>query len=163
MSGLNSQIRDRIESFAGELAELIRKTALESVTEALGGAAGLAPSARQRGSKGLGEAAPRERGGKRTPEEIVETTRLVEEFVGRSPGQGVEQIAKALGLPTKELTLPIKKLIAARAVMTEGQKRATKYYPASAEAAPAPARSQGGRKARGGSKRTAKTRGKKRG
>ncbi len=163
MNGLNSQIRDRIDAFVQELSELIRKAAVDSVTKALDADGELAPAIRVRPAKGLAGSGLRERGGKRTPDEIANTTRTVLKFVEANPGQGVEQIAKALALPTKELTLPIKKLIAAKQITTEGQKRATKYFPAAAEAAPASAaRAPGARKARPG-QRAAKGRGRKRG
>ncbi|MBN2194533.1 MAG: DNA-binding protein [Polyangiaceae bacterium] len=164
MNGLNSQIRDRIEAFVGELTDLIRRTALDSVTEALGGVTASAP-VRARSAKVSAIGAPRERGGKRTPDEIASTTRMVEGFIAQHPGQGVEQIAKALNVPTKELTLPIKKLIATKVLLTEGQKRATKYFPAtgSGDAGTGAARAAGGRKGRGGAKRATKGRGRKRG
>jgi len=163
MNGLNSQIRDRIDAFVSELSELIRRAAVESVTEALGVDGEVAPALRVRPARGLAGAHVRERGGKRTPEEIARTTRTVQEFIGANPGQGIEQIAKALALPTKELTLPIKKLLAGKQIVTEGQKRATKYSPATSESASAgSARAQSGRKARAG-KRAAKGRARKRG
>ncbi|HOU94120.1 MAG TPA: DNA-binding protein [Polyangiaceae bacterium] len=163
MNGLNSQIRDRIDAFVQDLSELIRKAAIDSVTTALGVDGEIAPAIRVRPAKGLAGGGARERGGKRTPDEIANTTRTVLEFIASNPGQGVEQIAKALALPTKELTLPIKKLIATKQLATEGQKRATKYFPAAAEAAPAgAARAPGARKVRAG-KRAAKGRGRKRG
>jgi hypothetical protein len=42
----------------------------------------------------------------------------------------MEAIGKALGVPTRELNLPIKKLLAAKRVKTQGHKRATEYFPA---------------------------------
>ncbi len=163
MNGLNSQIRDRIDAFVTELSELIRRAAVESVTEALGVDGQVAPAIRVRPARGLAAGSVRERGGKRSPDEIERTTRTVLEYIAANPGQGVEQIAKALSLPTKELTLPIKKLIATRQIATEGQKRATKYSPAAAESSSAGStRAQGGRKPRAG-KRAAKGRARKRG
>ena len=38
-------------------------------------------------------------------------------------------MAKALGVQTKELALPIAKLLKSKAIKKRGQKRATKYYP----------------------------------
>ena len=42
----------------------------------------------------------------------------------------MEAIGKALGTPTKDLNLPVKKLLAAKKIRVEGQKRATEYFPA---------------------------------
>jgi predicted transcriptional regulator len=50
-------------------------------------------------------------------------------FIKKNPGQRIEQIGKALGTPTKELALPVKKLLAAKRIATRGQKRSTKYFP----------------------------------
>jgi hypothetical protein len=40
----------------------------------------------------------------------------------------VENAGKAVGLSTKEMALPIRKLLAARSIRTEGQRRGTKYF-----------------------------------
>ena len=60
--------------------------------------------------------------------QITETTKAVLGYVRKHPGQGVEAIAKGLGTDTKELTLPIRKLVAEKQLKTKGQKRATKYF-----------------------------------
>ena len=52
------------------------------------------------------------------------------EWVKANPGHGVEDMAKVLGVQTKELALPIAKLLGAKTIKKRGQKRATKYYPA---------------------------------
>jgi hypothetical protein len=41
----------------------------------------------------------------------------------------MEVITKALGTPTRDLNLPIKKLLAAKKIRAEGHKRATEYFP----------------------------------
>ena len=135
MSDLQKQMQERIESFVEEISELVRQAALEAVSEALGGTDGLASLVQGRGRRATGSLVSvlRRRGGKRSPQEIESTTKIVIDFITRNPGQGVEQMAKALGRDTKELTLPIRKLVAARQLVTEGQKRATKYYPATAD------------------------------
>jgi hypothetical protein len=138
MSDVNAKIRERIESFVAEIAELVRQSAIESVAEALGGS-DLA-SLRDRHVGGLNRRLlDHRRGGKRSPQEIDATTGLVLDFVRQNPGQGVEQIAKSLGTDTRELTLPIKKLVGQGQLTTEGQKRATKYFAAGDEPKPAPA------------------------
>ena len=57
---------------------------------------------------------------------MVDKTR---DWVKANPGQGVEAMARALGVQTKELALPIVKLLKSKAIKKRGQKRATKYYP----------------------------------
>jgi len=45
----------------------------------------------------------------------------------------VEQIKLALGASTKDLALPMRKLVASGAVRSEGAKRATTYFPGKAK------------------------------
>ena len=59
--------------------------------------------------------------------------------VRTNPGQGIEAIGKAIGFATAELARPMKKLVQRGAVRTEGEKRATKYYPGEGGAASASA------------------------
>jgi hypothetical protein len=126
MSDTSQQIRDRIEEFVNQLNQLVRQTALESVQDALGSGAG---RGRGRGAAraAIGRGA-RRKGEKRSSDQIAETTKAVTTYVRKNPGQGVEAIAKGLGTVTKELTLPIRKLVAERQLKTKGQKRATKYF-----------------------------------
>lgn len=141
MNDVDRQIRDRVESFVAELTDLVRQAALESVSEVLGGQA-IPGIARRRGGRPP-RPRMRRRGGKRSPEEIEATTHRVLEYVQQNPGHGVEQMAMDLGTNTKDLTLPIKKLLGNGNLLTEGQKRATKYYATSGGAAPASGGSAG--------------------
>ena len=45
-----------------------------------------------------------------------------------TPGVSIEAISKALETASKDLTLPMKKLIASKKITTKGQKRATRYF-----------------------------------
>jgi len=49
-------------------------------------------------------------------------------YISAHPGQGAEEIAPGMGVRTKELALPIKKLLAGRRIRREGRRRATKYF-----------------------------------
>jgi hypothetical protein len=123
MADVNDQIRNRIESFVQELSELVRRAALESVSSALGG------STPTRGGGGRAtRAARRMGGGKRSAEELQSMTSSVIEYLSKNPGRGVEDIGRELEVGSKELVLPIRKLVAAGQLTTEGQKRATKYF-----------------------------------
>ncbi|HEV8549778.1 MAG TPA: hypothetical protein VGQ57_12135 [Polyangiaceae bacterium] len=57
-------------------------------------------------------------------------------FIAKSEGLRIEQIAKELQTSTRELNLPVKKLIAAKRVSTKGQKRATTYFAGGGKSAP---------------------------
>ncbi len=139
MSDVNAKIREQIESFVEEIAELVRHSAIESVAEALGGSHLASISDGRRVGNLNRRLLDHRRGGKRSPQEIDATTSLVLDFVCQNPGQGVEQIAKSLGTDTRELTLPIKKLVSQKQLTTQGQKRATKYFAVGNEPKPPPA------------------------
>lgn len=130
---VNDRIRSRVEAFAEELSALIRDSAMETVREALGG--GVAPRRGGRGGRAAAvSAAPvrgggrREKGQKRDPGEIERLTGRLLDYIKSNAGQRIEQIAAGMGTVTKELNLPVKKLIAQKALKTKGQKRATQYF-----------------------------------
>jgi len=129
---VNDRIRSRVEAFAEELSALIRDSAMETVREALGG--GAAPRRPGRPGRAAASAAPvrgggrREKGQKRDPGEIERLTGRLLDYIKGNAGQRIEQIAAGMGTVTKELNLPVKKLIAQKALKTKGQKRATQYF-----------------------------------
>jgi hypothetical protein len=176
MLNIDNEIRSQTEAFASDLAELVRRAALESVSAALrGGAVVSVPvevaakrgpgrpkkaipaspvpqtpvlaaktAAAVKASKAPAKAAPpfkapiskkaappkRASGEKRPPAELAKLTERLGEYIKGHPGLRMEAIGKALGAPTKDLNLPMKKLLAAKKVRSEGQKRATEYYAA---------------------------------
>jgi predicted transcriptional regulator len=54
--------------------------------------------------------------------------RAVHAAIKAKPGSSVEQLGKSLGMQTKQLALPIRKLLAAKQVKTKGQRRGTRYF-----------------------------------
>jgi hypothetical protein len=130
---INDQISQRIQAFAKELEALVRQAAIDAVTASLGGTAvrTAAPAVKPAAAK----AAPAARkaisggGGKRPPELLAEHVAKAAEWIKGNPGHGVEDMAKALGLDTKDLALPIQKLLANKTISRRGVKRATKYFP----------------------------------
>jgi hypothetical protein len=131
MSEVEQQIRERVQIFVDELSTLVRQAALEAVSGALGGGGPTRGRGRgRRAGAGAGAAGRgRRKGQKRTAEQLDQLVGSVRSYVQKSPGQGVEQIARDLGVPSKELVLPIRKLIGSGELRTRGQKRATKYFP----------------------------------
>ncbi len=138
-NNLDDRIRARVEQFAVELAELIRESAMETVSAALAGArpsagrggrraAPVAVAVRGSGRGRAAAAASREKGAKRPPDEIERLTSRLQDYIKGNPGQRIEQIADGMGTSTKELNLPAKKLIAGKQLKTKGQKRATQYF-----------------------------------
>jgi len=73
-------------------------------------------------------AAAAKMGQKRDPGEIERLTGRLLDYVKGNAGQRIEQIAAGMGTVTKELNLPVKKLIAQKSLKTKGQKRATQYF-----------------------------------
>lgn len=130
MADFQHAINARIEEFVNDITELARQAAQETLQSALGGGGGV--TRRASGASKPSVAAPRARrkSGKRSPEEIAETAEQLMTYIKENPGQRMEAIAKALGTTTKDLTLPVKKLVSKNAIRVEGQKRATSYYPA---------------------------------
>ena len=157
MSDVENDLRSRVESFVTELSDIIRRQALAAVEEVLkkgeGAAAAPAkkvgrpakveePKARAAAAAkpaakpaaapaakaaAAAAAAKRKAGEKRTPQQLAQITEQVFNYIKANAGQGVEQIAKALQTTTKELTLPIRKLLSDKKISSKGQKRATRY------------------------------------
>jgi hypothetical protein len=129
---IDEKIRGMLEAFASDLAGLIRESAMETVRDALGGTA---PSGRRGGAARGGRAASPAvgrrlpKGAKRPPDDIIKLTQRLLDYVKANKGERIEQIAKGMSVSTRELNLPVKKLIAGKAIKTRGQKRATQYFP----------------------------------
>jgi hypothetical protein len=68
-------------------------------------------------------------GGRRSSSAVADMGESLLTFVSKHPGQRGEQIAAALGTDVKTMRLPMKRLIEARQVRTEGQRRGMTYYP----------------------------------
>jgi len=129
---IDDRIRGMLEAFAGDLANLIRESAMQSVRDALGGEAPARGGRRGGGGGGVSASAASRRlakGAKRPPDEIVKLTAQLLDYVKANKGERIEQIAKGMGVSTRELNLPVKKLIAGKSIRTRGQKRATQYFP----------------------------------
>lgn len=119
-----SEMQRAVDAFVAQLTDIVRRENLALVTQALNGKNG-------NGHRdGIGKP-----GQKRNPKVLADTVKEVDQYIQAHPGQGVEEIRMALNRTTAELTLPIQKLLAAKAITRKGQKRATKYFPAGKAAA----------------------------
>lgn len=65
---------------------------------------------------------------KRTPEEIQRMKDQLLSFVSTNAGKRAEEIQTATGIPTSELALPLKLLVAEKAIRHEGVARGTRYF-----------------------------------
>ncbi len=133
-TNVEAEIRARLEQFAAKLTSLIQQSAMSSVEDAFAG--GGAPARRGRGGRRPAAAAPApaarassaKKGQKRDPKLLEALTEKLGGYIAKNPGLRIEQIGAALGVATKDLALPVKKLVAAKRVSTKGQKRATTYF-----------------------------------
>jgi len=128
MSKIDDELLQTIESFVEQLKGLIQRRALESVQSALRGGAAL-PA--RRGSKLVGSALVAtgfETTAKRSPTELAALIKKLHGHIAKHPGLRIEKIGAGLGLPTKALVLPVKRLISDKKVFTKGHKRATVYF-----------------------------------
>ena len=129
---LSRQINELVARFVEEVAELARELAHARLVGALGGEP--APSSRRP------LPAPARRvevatGGRRSAEEIEGLRRRLLAHVTAHPGQRIEEIKVAIDATTSQLAVPLQKLIFADLVRSEGERRATRYFPASAAGA----------------------------
>lgn len=130
MSQTDVELRSLVESFVEQLKTLLRRSALETVQSALGEEAPARRGRKPGSVRAAAAPAPRlrKKGAKRTPEELEALVSSLVGYVRKNPGQRIEQIGAGLGIGTKELALPAKKLIADKQLRTKGQKRATTYF-----------------------------------
>src|SRR5689334_20791973 len=128
MNDFQTDMNRTVQGFVSQITELARRAALDTLESAFG----------RRGGRGRGAAAvvatgqvgrPRGgRGAKRTPADLEAVSTKFIAFVKSHPGLRIEQINKELGTTTKDLALPIRKLIADGVLKAKGKKRSTTYF-----------------------------------
>lgn len=129
MSNFQSEISSLVQDFVAQLTEAWKRAVSEALT---GVGAGQAARGGRRGGGALVAATgggTRRKGEKRTADELDQLADQFQEFVKANPGLRIEQINKQLGTTTKDLQLPIRKLIADGVVKAKGEKRSTQYFP----------------------------------
>jgi hypothetical protein len=131
MQDIDRQIEARVRGFIAELSSLVRQAAIDAVESALAKRAGGSAKTSKLldGSARAPRSAKRQPGEKRTKKELARLTERLAAYISANRGQGIEAISRGLGVETRELTLPIKKLLAAKRVSSQGHKRATRYFP----------------------------------
>jgi hypothetical protein len=136
MSDFQHEVNQAVQGFVTQISELARRAALDTLESAFGGKAvrgGAAATARAVAPPSAGNASvgrPRGgRGAKRTAEDLEALSGKFAAFVKANPGLRIEQINKELGTATKELALPIRKLISEGMITAKGNKRSTTYFP----------------------------------
>jgi hypothetical protein len=134
MSDFQNDMNHAVQGFVAQITELARRAALDTLESAFGGKTGrvgaapavaaMAPPRAARAGRPRGG-----RGAKRTAEDLEALSEKFAAFVKANPGLRIEQINKELGTTTKDLALPIRKLIADKEISAKGQKRSTTYFP----------------------------------
>jgi len=124
MSDFQTEMNRVVTDFVAQITELARAAARDMIDQALGkgGVVVRAGRGRSLGSVGRG------RGAKRSSDELDRMADDFHAFVAKHPGLRIEQINKQLNTTTKDLALPIRKLIADGALKTKGTKRSTTYF-----------------------------------
>ncbi|MBP8809203.1 MAG: DNA-binding protein [Kofleriaceae bacterium] len=164
MADMETRINELVATFVAEITRLARTAALDTLNRALGTDGGspapapapiaAAPAARParapRPASAASASAKRAKGEKRPKAEIAQMQDQVLAHIKANPGQRIEHINKVLGTKTSDLTLPLKKLIAAGAVTTKGARRATTYFPGSGDGTAAAGKASGGKKRKRG-------------
>jgi len=119
----NDRIHELLESFANEIRAEVQRQAMVALS------GGFVGGAKHNGHTAKApRASSRGKGAKRDPKALESLVGKLGAFIAKHPGLRIEEINKQMGTSTKELALPIRKLIAAKAIRSKGAKRSTKYY-----------------------------------
>jgi len=132
MSDFQHEMNRTVQGFVSQITELARRAAIDTLESAFGGRiGGNGAAAVAAAGAGVGRAGrPRGgRGAKRTPADLAALSDRVASFVKTNPGLRIEQINKQLDTTTKDLALPIRKLISEGVIVAKGKKRSTTYFP----------------------------------
>ena len=133
MSDFQTEMNRTVQDFVAQISELARRAALntlESAFDSKGGRRGGGSAAALIALPGNGRVGrPRGgRGAKRTAADLEALSQQFASFVKSNPGLRIEQINKELGTSTKDLALPIRKLVSTGVISTKGKKRSTTYF-----------------------------------
>jgi hypothetical protein len=133
MSDFQTEMNRTVQDFVAQISELARRAAIDTLESAFTGKATARTST---STPTVAAAAPslgrvgRPRGGrgaKRTAADLQALSDRFAAFVKANPGLRIEQINKELGTTTKDLALPIRKLISEGQISAKGKKRSTTY------------------------------------
>lgn len=127
MPDLEKEIAKRVDAFVADLSELLRKAALQQAAEILAEQA-RAPAGRTPG-RSAKRAAETARTGRRSPAQIDRMTKQLMSAIVEQPGSRIEEIAKTLAVSTKDLVIPVRRLLDDKQVVRKGARRATRYFP----------------------------------
>ncbi len=120
-----------IRTFAMQLHDLVRDRLSAEVTSAVEVVLGGKQEPHGRATAGRTApnswAAKRGTGRRRTPEQIVTVAIQLLSYIDKNAEQRAEQIAEATNFTTRELVLPIKRLLTDKKIKAKGKARGTTY------------------------------------
>ena len=115
MSDFQGTLNKTIQVFIKQVTTIANRAAIATLESAF--------NPQRAGSNSLGR-----RGTKRTATELAVVSERVASFIQAHPGLRIEQINKQLGTETKDLALPLRKLIAKGVIRIRGRNRSTTYF-----------------------------------
>jgi hypothetical protein len=125
---MSANLENIIRDFTAQLQDAIRAQVLAEVEDAIADVLRQGGGRRAAGKKALvATARGRGAGGKRTPKQIERDAAKLFDYIKANPGKRAEQIAQETGTPTGDMSLPIKKLLAAGRIKAQGKARGTTY------------------------------------
>lgn len=131
MSDFQTEMNRTVQDFVAQISELARRAALntlESAFDSKGGRRGAGAALIALPGNGRVGRPRGGRGAKRTAADLEALSQQFASFVKSNPGLRIEQINKELGTSTKDLALPIRKLVSTGVISTKGKKRSTTYF-----------------------------------
>jgi hypothetical protein len=110
-----------VREFAARLEEAVRSQVVQEIDAAVQAALAGKPAGRR------ATVALLDLGGKRSPAELARTAERLVRHIKANPNQRAEQIAVGVGMSTRALALPLRKLVAEKRLKTKGVARGTTY------------------------------------
>ena len=110
-----------VREFAARLEEAVRSQVVQEIDAAVQAALAGKPAGRR------ATVALLDLGGKRSPAELARTAERLLRHIKANPNQRAEQIAVGVGMSTRALALPLRKLVAEKRLKTKGVARGTTY------------------------------------
>lgn len=132
MSDLQSKVNRTVQGFVAQVIELVRHTALETLQTAFTVPEGPVPIVVPIDRAPAAASSSR----RRTPEDLDALARRLVIIVRTHPGLRIAELAERLGTSRRELSVPLRKLVAEGAIQLRGRRRATTYVAVEAPAAP---------------------------
>lgn len=128
---VEAEIRACVDTLVADLTEIVKRSTVEAVLAAVSGSLE-APTPKRGPGRPRKSAAPKApasgKRGRRSSAAVTKTTEAALAFVTANPGCTVGDIGAGVGTSTKELRLPLQKLLADGQLRTTGQKRGTRYH-----------------------------------